>query len=397
MTAQKITSISFLDLLLVLLERKKLIIVVMGFVAIASVVGTGFLPQEYQASATILPPKTQMPGGLGGVLDNLPVAGMLRSLDIFGGSDNDQFVSILESGRLAARVIREFDLAERYKFSRRKHYYAEDLAREYNRHYSMKETDLGNIAVSFIDKDPVFAAEVVSFIVAQLDSINYEIAKTSARNSRVFFEERLRVVKRDLDSAHARFNRFRLENRYLDLEEQVKGTIEALSRIEAERMALDIKIQQLRNRFGSGNNRVKELEQDRAVVAGRIRHYMEQGSGELIVALDKTPALGVEYAHNYRDVKIQETLYTYLVQMHEQSRFMEVNNTPVVQVLDPAAPPTKKMRPKRGAICIVVFSLTFFLLASVIVGLNWLRTQREANTDLYAKLREVYRHLQFRK
>jgi len=57
-----------IDLLLVLLERKKLIIIVMTIVSVAAVVGTGFIPAEYQSTAVILPVKMQMPGSLGSPL-----------------------------------------------------------------------------------------------------------------------------------------------------------------------------------------------------------------------------------------------------------------------------------------------------------------------------------------
>jgi uncharacterized protein involved in exopolysaccharide biosynthesis len=154
-------------------------------------------------------------------------------------------------------------------------------------------------------------------------------------------------------------------------------------------MALDVQIAQLRSRFGANSNRMRELQKSRAVLSSRIDHYMKEGSGRLIIALDSAPELGVEYAHLYRDVKVQEMLYTLVLQMYEQAKFTEVNNAPVVKVLEYAQIPQKKRKPKRAVLCVLWFFMALVCVCTYVVGDRWYRLQREENTELYRKLQRM--------
>ena len=58
------------------------------------------------------------------------------------------------------------------------------------------------------------------------------------------------------------------------------------------------------------------------------------------------PSLALEYARRMREVKVQETLFTLLTSQHEQAKLSEARDTPTVQVLDPAVPAEKKIRPR---------------------------------------------------
>ncbi|MBD3239423.1 MAG: hypothetical protein GF331_02470 [Chitinivibrionales bacterium] len=391
--------ISLLDLLLILLARKRLITITMVIVSLAAVVGTTLMTKEYTATAVILPGRTSvgLPGNLGSLLGDLPFSGMLESLNLFSGSNNEQVLSILGSRRLADSVITRFDLEHRYEFHKQKKWYYETLIKAYFEHLEFEENELGNITVAYTDTSPGMAAEITNYIVGQVDTVIFQLAKTSARHSRQFFEQRLSAIQADMDSAHERFNRFRVEHGYFDLETQLGSTIEALAKVEAQRMALDVQIAQLQNRFGTNSNRVQELRRSRAVLSTRMKVYMREGGGRLVIALDSAPDLGVQYAHLYRDVKVQETLYNMVLQMYEQAKFMEVNNTPVVEVLEYAQVPEKKRRPKRSILCILIFSVCFAGVCSFVLAQEWYGRQRQQYTLTYRKLQKVFEHFRFRR
>ena len=66
--------------------------------------------------------------GLGSLIGKESSAsGILKSLDVGGGSDADNFISILKSRRLAEKVIDRFDLVHAYRFDKRKKYFIEDV------------------------------------------------------------------------------------------------------------------------------------------------------------------------------------------------------------------------------------------------------------------------------
>ena len=370
-------------------------------ISIVAVVLTMVLPKSYTAKAVIMPPSNQMGSGLGALLGgsgDAAVSGLLRSFNILGSSTGtDQFFSILDSRRLADIVIKEFDLAKHYKFKKKKKYYPEDVVKRFHQYMKVGETDFGAIEISITDKNPDTALAMANYIVSQLDTINYLLAKEHAGFSRRFFEERLSVIRSDLDSAHSRFARFKIKNNYLDLEKQIKSTVDVLAGVEADRVTMDLKIAQMRNKMGGDNERLAELLRERTVLSKKIEGYMNEGDGSVLLALKSTPTLGIEYAYLFRDVKVQEILYNFVLQMYEQAKMNEANNVPTVTILEHASYPYKKTRPKRMIICLLTFFSGFVVVSSIVLLQKWFAGQKRIETETYRKLAAVAGHLRIRK
>ncbi len=386
-----------LDLLIVLVERKWLFVAGVVAFCVAGLVISLLMPRYYTATAVIMKPAPKMPG-LGSLISKeLPVSGILKSMDLGGGSDADNFLSVLESRRMAEIVLRRFDLVRHYGFNKMKKYYIEDLLKAFHRNTKIVENDYGNIEVAVTDSSPGMAADIANFMLLELDTITYCLAKESARNSRVFFEERLALIRQDLDTAAQRLTEFQTKNNYIDLEHQTKSSVEALAQFEAQKMALDLEISQLQSQYGSsGNQRIAELQKQKAVIGREIGKYMAAGGGNLIIALKDAPAKSVKYGYLLRDVKIQESLYEFVLQLFEQAKFSESNDVPAVQALEYAQPPQKKTRPKRSIVCIMFFVAGCFAMTAYITWSKWMSGQKRRNTPFYKKAQYLVDLLLFR-
>ena len=400
---EKKDSLSFLDLLLVLFERKRFIIIWMACISAFAIALALLLPSTYAAKVVILPPSSSQMGlPLGGLMGGMgggdqAMSSLLRSFNILGsGGGTDQLLSILDSRRLAEIAINKFDLVTHYKFKGKKHY-PEDVIKKFHQALKVQENDLDNIELSVEDKDPQLAYEMANFIVDELDSINYLISKEHAGFSRRFFEERLAKIKSDLDSAHGRFANFKVKNNYLDMDKQVKSTLDVLSNMESERMAMDVEIDQIRSKLGGESQRLRELLKERSVLEKKSKSFLNNGDGDVLIALKDTPRLGIEYAYLYRDVKVQEALYQFVLQMFEQAKMNEANNVPTVRILEHAYFPKKRATPKRGVLCILIFFSGLVVISGWVVVQAWIAGQRAQGTDTYHKLKAVKGHLTFRK
>lgn len=388
------SSVGILDLFIILLRRKKFLAVWMTVISALAVITTIVMEKSYSATAVLLPPKSSSSSPLGSLMGDLPIGGILRSMDMFGKEDNNKFMSILESRTLALAVIERFNLVKHYELKKKPFF--EVVIKVFNQHYKLEEDKKDNILVTIKDKDPALAAEMANFIVDKLDSISFELSKQSARGSRLFFEERLRLMTSTLDSVHHKLADFQVKNNFIDLDQQVKASIEALASIEAEAMATNIESDVLSSKFGGDNSRIAELKKKEKVLKNRIEGYMQKGSGSLIVPLSKTPEMAISYAYLLRDVKVQETLYAYILQMYEQAKFREANNSSVVSVLERAVAPEKRSSPKRGAICILVFFLGFGILSITVLLQHWFNQQKLAGTTAYFKLQEAFGHFRLK-
>jgi uncharacterized protein involved in exopolysaccharide biosynthesis len=390
--------IGLLDLLIILLERKWFFVLSMLIFCAAGVITSLALTKYYTATAVIMKPVQRVSAGFGSLSGKeLPVSGLLKSMDLAGASDPDNFLSILQSRRLAEKVIDRFNLVHYYKFDKKKKYYMEDVLKQFHRNVKADENEYENIELSVVDTSPAMAADIANFVVLQLDTITYRLAKESARNSRIFFEDRLSAIKRDLDSASRQFTQFRTENNYIDLEQQTKSSIEALAGFEAQKMALDLEIAQLQSQFGAGNQRIAELQKQKRVMERKINGYMAAGGGNLIISLNDAPQKSVHYGYLLRNVKIQESLYEFVLQLFEQAKFSESNNVPRVQALEYANPPQKKTRPKGSIICMLFFFGGLGITSTSILLDKWYKVQRRHGTSFYGKLNRVLQLLTFRK
>ncbi len=382
--------LGLLDIVLILLGRKMFMLVGMILISAGALITVFVMEKSYTATAVLLPPKSNSSSPLGSLMGDIPIGGLLRSMDMFGKEDNNRYLTILDSRTLAESVIRRFDLPHHYKF--KKPPPIEDAIKALNKHYSFEEDKMDNIEITVKDRDPRLAADMINFIIQKLDSMSFDLAKQSAKGSRIFFEERLRLMTATLDSVHHKLADFQVKNNMIDLDGQVKATVEALAGIEAEAMSTKIEKDELASKFGSQNTRVSELTKKEGVLKRRIENYMQEGSGSLIMPLRKTPELAINYAYLYRDVKIQESLYAYILQMYEQAKFREANNSPVVTAMEMAETPQKRSSPKRGAICILAFFVGFVLLSLLVLIEHWYRRHRESGTPVYFKLQEAFGH-----
>lgn len=388
--------VSLLDLLLILLNRKWLIIGGTFLAGIGSIVTVLLMTSYYTAAAVVLPSQQNMGLPLGSLLGDNAMGGLMKSLDFFGQDDNSRSMSILESRRLAEKVIAKYDLETRYGFKKRKKYYFENVLKKYRQNVWVEEDDFSNIRICVKDSSPVVAAEMANYIADELDSISYQVSQASARGSRLFFENRLKLIRSDLDSVHKAFAKFQVEHNFLDLEQQVKSSIEALAGVEAEVIASDIENEMIASAFGN-NSRLAEGKKKKEVLSRRLRKYMEEGSGSLVLPLKKTPELGIQYANLYRDVKVQEGLHAFILQLYEQAKFREANNSPVVTLLEAAKVPQKRTSPKRMVLCLTLTLAVFSLLVTWVLVEHWYRGEQGARSETHAKLNQVFAHFRLRR
>lgn len=389
LSAKSVSSkrVGLMDLLVILLRRKIFILVGLCVISIAAVITTLLMTKEYVAVAVVLP-STSSSSALGSLLGDMPGGGLLGG-GLFSKDDNSKFLTILQSRVMAEAVINKFGLVKRYGFLKRKQYYIEDVIKEYYRHSGSEEDKLNNIDVVFRDSNPEFSANVANFMVAKLDTLSYEMTRQNARGSRIFFENRLKEMRGVLDSVHSRLAEFQIKNNMIDMDAQVKSTVEALADIEAQIIGNEITRSVMSSNFTSDNQSIADLDKRKAVLKNHLEEYMNKGSGNLILPLKKTPELGITYAYLLRDVKTQEALNSFLLQMYEQAKFREANNASVVTVLQWAAPPQKRSSPARMHICILAFFSGFCLLSIIVVLQHWLQKQREALTETFLKLKEI--------
>jgi uncharacterized protein involved in exopolysaccharide biosynthesis len=88
--------------------------------------------------------------------------------------------------------------------------------------------------------------------------------------------------------------------------------------------------------------RVTEGERELRSAEGDLRVFYERNR-----SWQQSPQLTFEEGRLRRQVEVRQEVYLTLKREYEMARIQEVNDTPVITVIDAAAPPTKKSKPKR--------------------------------------------------
>ena len=350
----------------------KLVLLTLGlFILLAFLI-----PVRFESTARLMPPDNSQSGGLA-----MAAAALSGSASGVGGmasemlglkSTSEIYVAILASRTVEDKLIQQFDLRKLYGAAR-----MEDARVALSAHTAISVDRKSQIITIIVtDHDPKRAAAIGQAYIAELNRLVAELSTSSARRERLFLEERLRAVSKDLESAERDFSQFASKNAAIDIKEQGIAMVEAAATLQGELIAAESQLEGLRQIYTDNNVRVRSV---RARIS-ELKRQLEKigGKGEdaslasrqqqdsLYPSIRKLPLLGVPYADLYRRTKVQEAVFETLTKEYELAKVQEAKEIPTVKVLDPPDVPDKKSFPPRR---LVVLLGTVFALA---MGTAWI-------------------------
>lgn len=332
------------DLLSILRTRARFLVINVFAVTAAALVLSLLLPKWYQASAVLLPPSEEDTGS--SISSFLPKG--LGSLRVPGvGTPADLYVAVLKSRTVADRLCDRFDLVRRYRVKDREkaRLVLADLTR-----YAVG--DEGTIAIKVEDRDPKVAADIANAYAEELDRFNRETRTTAGKRTRMFIEERLEVAKRDLAAAEEALREYQQRHGVATLSPAARGEAEVGANLMAQKIALEVKLNVLRESLSETSEEVRRVREELAALNRQ---------------LGTMPSTGIEVMRLWRDVQVQEQVFELLTSQLEEARIRETRDTPTVQLLDPAVPPLHKSRPKRSLVVLAGFAIG--LMGSLVAAL----------------------------
>lgn len=349
---------------------------------VLSAVAAFLIPRRFDSTAQLMPPDQQNSGmamlaaAAGSATSNLGSAAGSSLGGIAGGllgikNSGDLFIGVLRSRTVEDDLVNKFNLRKVY-WDR----YYEDARKDLE-----KKTDItpdrksGIISIRVTDGDRRRAAAMVQEYVDELNRVMSDVNTSSAHRERVFLEERLVQVKQDLETAEKNFSEFASKNTALDIPAQGKAMIEAAAALEGQLVATQTELGSLRQIYTDQNVRVRamqgradELQRQLQKMGGKFDATPApagQDDQAVYPSIRKLPLLGVSYADLYRNTRIEEAVYGSLTQEYELAKVEEAKETPSVKVLDPPAIPEKSSFPPRLLILLTGIVLAFS------VGVTW--------------------------
>jgi len=346
-------------------QQRRLFSRVAVYASLTSILLAVLIPARFESTSRLMPPDNQSASSLASAVAAVSSgAGELGGIasDFLGlKSTSDIFVGILSSRTVQDKLIEQFDLKKLYRHSR-----MEDTRRDLAEHTGIS-VDRKNqiITISVTDHDPKRAAAMGQAYIAELNRLVAELSTSSARRERIFLEQRLQAVSKELESAEKDFSQFSSKNSAIDIKEQGKAMVEAAATLQGQLIAAKSELEGLRQIYTDNNVRVRavrarisELKNQLEKLGGKDEDTSTPGSSgqqqdSLYPSIRKLPLLGVKYADLYRTTKVQEAVFENLTKEYELAKVQEAKEIPTVKVLDPPNIPDKKSFPPRTLVVVL--------------------------------------------
>jgi uncharacterized protein involved in exopolysaccharide biosynthesis len=378
--------ISLLDLMIVIAERKRVVLRTTALFAVLAIVISLLLSARYTATVTLLPPQegSSMGAALASQLGNLGGMAALAGGSLGLKNPNDRYVAMLRSRTVEDAMVKRYGLMQEYH-SR----YLSDARKNFEGRTTVDGSGKdGLIHISVEDQSPNRAAELANGYVDQYRDLSQNLAITEASQRRLFFQRELEQAKNNLANAEVALEQTEQKTGVIQPDSQARALIESAATLRAQITAREVQIEGMQTYATGQNSELIQAQQELAGLRAQLAKLggSEDSSGsEVLIPKGLVPQAGMEYVRRLRDVKYYETIFDILARQFELAKLDEAKEGAVIQVVDPAIPPDRKSSPKRTLI-VIGATIAGFLLGVFIAlwqaGLQRLKDDAESTQKL---------------
>lgn len=319
--------VSVLDILVLLLERKRFIVrFVLGSALLAAVV-TLLLPVQYEAKVVLLPPaqNSSIGSALMGQLGSLGALGSLASLAGGGFSlknPADMYVALLTSRTVEDAMIQRFGLMQEYHEKR-----MSDTRKAFERRTTaVAGTKDGLIRLTVEDHNAKRAADLANGYVEEFRRLSASLAITEAARRRLFFEQQVKEAKEKLTEAENAMAKTQQSTGVLQIDSQARALIESAAILRAQVVAKQVQIEGMRAFATDDNPTLILAKQELAALQSqleRVAGSQSDAGSDINLSKGRVTQSGMEYLRRFRDLKYQETVFELLAKEFEVAKLDE--------------------------------------------------------------------------
>lgn len=359
-SAKSDDEISLLDLLITLVERKRLILWTTVVCAALGLILSFILPQKYTAMVTLLPPQqsNSMSAAFASQIGSMSGLAALAGTSLGIKNPNDMYVGMLKGRTVEDAMIQRFGLMKEYGARN-----LTDTRKKFERYATVDgDSKDGLIHISVEDRDPQRAALLANTYVEQFQELSQHLAITEASQRRLFFEKQLEQAKDNLANAEEGLKETEQKTGMIQLDSQARALIESAVGLRAQIAAKEVQIQSMQTYATGENSQLVQARQELESLQAQLTKLgssADNASDQLIVPKGRIPQAGLEFVRKVRDVKYYETIFEILARQFEMAKLDEAKEGALFQVVDAAIPPDQRSFPKRG----------YIVLGAVVVGL----------------------------
>lgn len=350
-----------------LIKRRRTILVAAVVFAVAVLLYVLIADPAYESRAMLMPP---MEEGSDGLLSAWMASMSLPSMiaPMTGGSMSAAvMVNILSSRGIAEKVVSDLGLMEWYKANT-----MDDAVSRLRGSVSAGSSQVGIITLKARDRDPVMAMNIARHHIASLDSINRSLLYERAEGILEFTRKQIESYRHRLEESRTRIAAFQEEHGIISFEEQVRGAIDVAIALKIRAAITAVQIDILREFSRDNAVELNKKELELRNINSQLENIVKGDSSiTVFVSLEKLPALQQEYAALQRDLEVNERVYSFLLQKHEESGIDLARTTSSVQVVDSPGIPGKRAGIPRWTVVLIAFAAGGVWMSLVLAWWGW--------------------------
>ena len=354
---------NIVDIIKIGWKRRKRILVITGVATILTALISLLLPNIFQAKSIIFPasPNSTSRDVLFGGSSNAYVFG--------SAEDMDRVLSIANSKEVEDKVIEQLDLYTHYKIEKDSKNSTHRVRMLLKENYAAQKNEFGVIEITFLDKDPEFAALAANASVENIDMIISEFIVSNREQVLDIYRDKILVgatlLEELTDSLTGVRNKYSIYSAFAQGEqigEIVTSTTTALATEQAKLEELaklrvskqDTAYINTRTRLAGLKERYNLMMADSSQSAFNLKNFAK--GFELVMSLDEE-----------KDALVKD--HALSTMFYQQLQSTIETKVPSIFILEKATPATRKHKPKRSLLVITALLLSFFisLLAAIIL------------------------------
>jgi succinoglycan biosynthesis transport protein ExoP len=231
-------SIDLLEMWHAVLRRKWMIIAIFMAAVIAAGVFSQLVTPIYEATTTVM-------------IQDQSGAGQFAIFEAFGGAGknvNQNYIEVLKSRTLAERAM------EKLGYDRE----VVSLAEFRNSISVQLVTGTDAIRIKVQHTDPQVATDRANAIVAAFMELNQEVNSEEARSARVFIEDQIKAVEKDLEKAEDVLREYKEKEKVFAPSDEAKTVLSRLNELEKAQAEATVELTQIKLKLDELHKRLQE-------------------------------------------------------------------------------------------------------------------------------------------
>jgi uncharacterized protein involved in exopolysaccharide biosynthesis len=392
--------INLLDYWRVIKKRRKVILLLFFASVVSAAIISLLMTPIFQAKATLMPVESsqgRFSAALGS-LQNLPFVGGAVG-GALGKTATDKLISLMKSRTVAEDVIKSLKLMpilfkdawdvknNRWKIS--KPPTLQDTVNLLQKSMvKIADDRKGLISISVEYKNPELAANIANEYMDALQRFLSTSALSLAKRNRIFLEKQIGVTKKDLRETEESLKDFQTSKKISVLDAQAEAAIKAQAELKAQIITREVQLGAFREFATKEHPDVKRLEDELRELSQQLKR-LEEGTKNpekkesigAFITLSDAPTVGLEYGRLRRDALIQQKVFELLTQQLELAKIEEAKDDITFQIIDPAIPPEKRIKPSRRTNVLLAGVVSLFLGVFLAFFLEYLAKQKSQPND----------------